>query len=180
MDCRSGQCLVAGIGHYVGVPADRTRDGTTRREALKFVAHFIGEIHIHQPLHAGYREDKGGNTRQVEFDGRVGNWHRVWDSGLLAQRRLAAQACVRMLDSWSETVAIGRVGPARAACAQWAEESCRITAQAGFYPSAHTISQACVDARLPVAEQRLRVAGYRLASVLNVVLAADTAAGRHR
>ena len=36
--------------------------------------------------------------------------------------------------------------------AQWAEESCRITAEPGFYPSGHRISQAYVDAELPLAE----------------------------
>jgi hypothetical protein len=55
--------------------------------------------------------------------------------------------------------------------AQWAEESCRITAEAGFYPAGHKIGQAYVKAELPVAERRLRQAGRRLADVLNLALA---------
>jgi hypothetical protein len=54
--------------------------------------------------------------------------------------------------------------------AQWAEESCRITAEASFYPPGHAISPAYVRVELPVAEQRLREAGRRLAEVLNLTL----------
>jgi hypothetical protein len=55
--------------------------------------------------------------------------------------------------------------------AQWAEESCRITAERGFYPAGHEIAPAYVRAELPVAELRLRQAGRRLAAVLNLALA---------
>lgn len=170
-DCRRGQCVIAGIEHYVGVLADRSRDDAVRREALKFVVHFIGDVH--QPLHAGYRDDKGGNTWQVEFDGRGSNLHRVWDSGLLKQRKLAAVPYARMLDSQATPRARGRVGATDTAYVQWAEESCRITAEPGFYPLAHKISRAYVDGEVPVAEQRLRAAGYRLASVLNEALSVN-------
>lgn len=176
-DCREGQCVIAGIAHYVGVLADRTRDDASRREALKFVVHFIGDIH--QPLHAGYREDRGGNAWHVQFGGRGSNLHRVWDSGLLAQRKLGPAAYARVLDLWGMRAARRSGGATGTAYAEWAEESCRITTQAGFYPRRHTISQAYVDAELPVAEQRLRAAGDRLALVLNEALAPDTAPDRY-
>lgn len=54
----------------------------TRNEALKFILHFIGDIH--QPLHA---EDlsRGGNDIPVAFDGHRTlrtNLHSVWDSAI--------------------------------------------------------------------------------------------------
>jgi hypothetical protein len=54
----------------------------TRNEALKFILHFIGDIH--QPLHA---EDlsRGGNDIPVAFDGhrtQRTNLHSVWDSAI--------------------------------------------------------------------------------------------------
>jgi hypothetical protein len=60
--------------------------------------------------------------------------------------------------------------------AQWAEESCRITAESGFYPAGHKVSAAYVSTWLPVADRRLREAGRRLAQVLNVTLAPAAAA----
>jgi hypothetical protein len=55
--------------------------------------------------------------------------------------------------------------------AQWAEESCRIDRDDGVYPASRRIDAAYVDRELPVAEQRLRQAGARLAALLNRDLA---------
>lgn len=48
---------------------------------LKLLVHFIGDLH--QPMHLGLAEDKGGNNFQVQWFGRGSNMHRVWDSGLI-------------------------------------------------------------------------------------------------
>jgi hypothetical protein len=167
-DCRNGVCVVAGLQHYVAVLGDRSQSDAARLEALKFVVHFAGDIH--QPLHAGSRDDKGGNTYQVQFEGKGTNLHRVWDSGLLKTRGLDAQAYAQTLDARGPVSMPLPIAPLDNPYAQWAEESCRITAEAGFYPADHKISHAYVDAELPVAELRLREGGRRLAEVLNLTL----------
>ncbi|CAF4239300.1 unnamed protein product, partial [Rotaria magnacalcarata] len=40
--------------------ADAQQDDIQRQEALKFIIHFIGDAH--QPLHAGFQGDRGGNS----------------------------------------------------------------------------------------------------------------------
>ena len=60
------------------------------QEALKFVVHFVGDIH--QPFHA-IGEARGGNgihlsffgTTNCPFQGRSApcNLHAVWDDGLI-------------------------------------------------------------------------------------------------
>ena len=55
--------------------------------------------------------------------------------------------------------------------ARWAEESCRIDRDDGVYPPSRRIDAAYVDRELPIAEQRLRQAGARLAALLNRDLA---------
>lgn len=52
-----------------------------KRFFLKLLVHFIGDLH--QPMHLGLAEDKGGNDFQVQWFGRGSNMHRVWDSGLV-------------------------------------------------------------------------------------------------
>ncbi|WP_158883269.1 S1/P1 nuclease [Rhodanobacter sp. L36] len=168
-ECRDGHCVVGGLQHYVQVLGDRSQSDDARREALKFVVHFVGDVH--QPLHAGSRDDKGGNTYQVQFDGKGSNLHRVWDSGLLYSRKLDWKAYAQMLDTTSPAELPAPIEPADNPYAQWAEESCRITTQPGFYPSGHVIDAQYVQVELPVAEQRLREAGRRLAEVLNLALA---------
>ena len=168
-DCRDGRCVVAALQYYVGVLGDRTQSDGARREALKFVVHFVGDVH--QPLHAGYRDDKGGNTYQVQFDGKGSNLHKVWDSSMLYSRGLDWQAYAQQLDSAVPVDVPPPIAPLDNPYAQWAEESCRMTAQSGFYPDGHVIDPAYLKAELPQAESRLRQAGRRLANVLNLALA---------
>jgi hypothetical protein len=162
-DCRGGRCVVEGLAHYVAVLGDRNQGEDARREALMFVVHLVGDMH--QPLHAGYRPDKGGNTYQVQFRGEGGNLHRVWDSGMLRTRRLDWQDYAQRLDARGR-VALTPVTDAPFAA--WAEESCRLTRD--IYPDGHTVGAAYVEAELPLAEQRLRQAGQRLAELLNRTL----------
>jgi len=53
------------------------------QDALKFLIHFIGDMH--QPLHLTGR-NRGGNGDKVAFDGRSTNLHSVWDSLLISER----------------------------------------------------------------------------------------------
>ncbi|MGN6280635.1 S1/P1 nuclease [Frateuria sp.] len=162
-DCRQGRCVVAGLEHYVAVLGDRNQSDAARREALKFVVHFVGDVH--QPLHAGYRPDKGGNTYQVQFQGKGSNLHRVWDSGMLRTRGLDWQHYAQRLDA-RPMVALP---PDRATpFVAWAEESCRLTRD--LYPDGHTVGASYLEAELPLAEKRLRQAGRRLAQLLNRTL----------
>ncbi|KAF8605653.1 phospholipase C/P1 nuclease [Ceratobasidium sp. AG-I] len=54
-----------------------------RDYALRFLVHFMGDIHM--PLHLTGR-DRGGNEDRVRFDGRITNLHSLWDGLLIAQR----------------------------------------------------------------------------------------------
>ncbi|KAF5337655.1 hypothetical protein D9758_012999 [Tetrapyrgos nigripes] len=51
-------------------------------EALRFLVHFIGDLHM--PLHLTGR-DRGGNSVKVLFDGRQTNLHSLWDGLLIAK-----------------------------------------------------------------------------------------------
>ncbi len=164
-DCPDGRCVVGALDYYVKVLGNRHNSDAQRRQALKFVVHFVGDVH--QPLHAGYRDDKGGNDYQVQFQGKPGNLHRVWDSGMLSSRHLAEPAYAAELQARGAVGLPTPISPLDNRYAQWAEESCAATAQAGFYPDGHTVGQAYIDAELPLAERRLRLAGRRLAQVLN-------------
>ncbi|KAK7041407.1 hypothetical protein VNI00_009273 [Paramarasmius palmivorus] len=58
------------------------QDITTANEALKFLVHFLGDLHM--PLHLTGR-DRGGNSVKVKFDNRVTNLHSLWDGLLIAK-----------------------------------------------------------------------------------------------
>ncbi|CAG8483280.1 7334_t:CDS:2 [Gigaspora rosea] len=55
----------------------------SRSEALKFLVHFLGDLH--QPLHITSK-DKGGNGIPVTFEGHNTNLHSVWDTSIIYKR----------------------------------------------------------------------------------------------
>jgi hypothetical protein len=80
-ECPNGDCVIAKTEHFLAVLKDPNAGRDAKAEALKFVIHFIGDLH--QPLHDEDDGDKGGNTRHVIFEGHPDNLHWVWDTGLL-------------------------------------------------------------------------------------------------
>jgi hypothetical protein len=168
VDCADGKCVIGGIEKYVAILGDRHKSNAERAEALKFVVHFVGDVH--QPLHAGNRDDKGGNEYQVQFDGKGTNLHSVWDSKLLYTSNLKWDAYADRLAAEGPVKLPKPMAPLDNPYAQWAEESCQVVAQPGFYPDSHKIDDAYVAKNLPVAELRLREAGKRLADLLNKTL----------
>jgi hypothetical protein len=185
VDCPDGQCVVGAIQAQLAILADRAQPLPARRDALKFVVHFVGDVH--QPLHAGHRPDKGGNAYQVSLathlepeayarrhyaDGVMGtNLHSVWDYYVLGEAGLGLDEYAAKLDRqpWSPR---GEVG----APADWAAESCRLSDAPGFYPTkdgndVHKLDGRYLDAQRALAERRVREAGHRLAAVLNQALA---------
>lgn len=164
--CADGDCAVEAIRRQAAILADASQPRAARVQALKFVVHFVGDVH--QPMHGGYARDKGGNDIQVRVpdgtaEGKGGNLHSLWDSGLLRTAGLDEPAYLARLRALP--LAIGLEGDA----AQWAEASCRIAVQA--YPARPKIEDAYVSRWLPVAEAQLRRGGTHLALVLNGALA---------
>ncbi len=73
-------CVIEAIAWYVSVEvtrrtAQREGNGAAVRRSL------VGDIH--QPLHAGFAEDRGGNSVEVRFNGRKENLHSLWDTALV-------------------------------------------------------------------------------------------------
>ena len=67
-DCKLRNCIIEAIAWYVQVLKSADAPRNEKRVALRFIAHLVG--YIHQPLHAGFAEDRGGNSVDVHFNGR--------------------------------------------------------------------------------------------------------------
>ena len=185
-DCAGGECVIGAIDAQRRILGDRNQPRDARRDALKFLVHFVGDIH--QPMHANNHPDKGGNDYQISLrtdvqpeeyarkyfvDGVMGtNLHSIWDFYILAtagggKQRPDLHRYADRLDAlpWPpRTTAIS-------APQAWAGESCRLVASRNLYPAGHKMDHTYLDAMRPLAEQRVRQAAYRLAMVLNETLA---------
>lgn len=167
-DCPNGDCIVEAINTQAAILADRTRPDAERLQALKFVVHFTGDAH--QPMHAGYAHDRGGNSFQVNYKGRGSNLHSLWDGTLLESRRINETAYYERLRASPSAAAHATDAFSAIAPAQWTEASCRIAMQPGVYPASARIDDAYIERHRPIAERQLQRAGARLAQLLNATL----------
>jgi S1/P1 Nuclease len=53
----------------------------TKQLYLRLLIHIIGDIH--QPMHVGREEDRGGNSIKVKWFSEESNLHQVWDDRLI-------------------------------------------------------------------------------------------------
>jgi hypothetical protein len=61
-----------------------------------FLVHFVGDMH--QPLHVGRPDDRGGNSITIKFDNKSTNLHALWDSGLIKQKGVDYETYARELE----------------------------------------------------------------------------------
>lgn len=123
-DCPDGKCVVAAIEKQTEILASNAPD-EKRLLALKYVVHLVADVH--QPLHAGYMDDRGGNNYQLQAFMRGSNLHAVWDTGLIKSLNLDNTVIVKNL--LVRPLPNPRP-PFTAAMA--AQDSCRIVGKTGF------------------------------------------------
>jgi hypothetical protein len=165
------RCAPWAIVHYARILGDTKANTNARSDALKFVLHFVGDLH--QPLHAGRPGDRGGNTVFVDFFGDTGNperrnhLHSVWDAQMLrranmtwpnASNDLYRQIVPDEARSW-ETLNV----------AEWANESFRLDEEFvyGKLASNGRIRNTYYKPALGIIEAQIMKAGVRLAHLIN-------------
>ena len=177
-NCSGGSCVTGQIERSLRLLADESLPGHIRLEALAFLVHFIGDVHM--PLHSGDKDDRGGNDREADY-GIVPslNLHWIWD-GPLAERAItsARPALVRRYDA-VEKAQLGGGDPA-----EWGRESWSISRDF-VYPQAFDTDAVCdtdlpdetaltqddIVRAIPVSQQRVTQAGIRIAEALELAMA---------
>lgn len=176
--------------HWVTIPAGQTYDETTKNpngdiiqalekiigelksgalsetdevERIKILIHLIGDIH--QPLHVGSRDDRGGNDVKVSWFGRDSNLHRVWDSEMIDDTRLSYTELAESLNN-----------PTKADIEEWQHDSIRDWARESQSYERHVydIGNRKLGYRYSylyfhIVRHRLNQAGVRLAGILNAI-----------
>lgn len=88
--------VVWAINHFSAVLKDKKATKEQKAEAIKFLVHFVGDIH--QPLHVGHAHDRGGNSVKVEWFHSESNLHEVWDEKLLDMQKLSYTEMVEFIN----------------------------------------------------------------------------------
>ena len=171
-DCPGGDCVVAKIDQYRAVLANKSAPAADRLEALKWVVHFVGDVH--QPLHDEDNNDKGGNEVIVQGFAKPYNLHWIWDTTMIEAQNPDAVSLAAALDAAITPSAVAewdRGGPA-----DWANQA-HLLAQPAYAllgnpapGSTVTVTGGYVDAEQRVIDLQLERAGIRLADLLNQAL----------
>ena len=73
--------LVSGIDYCINIIKNESSTDEDKVFYLKLLVHLIGDLH--QPMHIGLAEDRGGNDFKVSWFGNETNLHSVWDSKMI-------------------------------------------------------------------------------------------------
>ncbi len=126
---------------------------------LLILFHLVGDLH--QPLHVGYPEDKGGNKIQVNFYGKGTNLHSIWDTEIIENQNLSLQDILRMNTYSSERLSEIR----EINVFKWTGES-RAHLKNAYAFKGNRLDVDYIHQNTPIVKTQLLNAGLRLAAVL--------------
>lgn len=176
-DCKpssAGDCVIAEIERATATLKDTTATPIDRQEALKFLVHFVGDLH--QPLHT-VLEGRGENDLKVTYfidpyrnKTEKTDLHKVWDSGLIHSVYWNWGTYVDDLETkWlpGRDVKALQAGTPVA----WAEAT-HLAAQQVTQPvhMNDVLGEDYLKMAKPVMDEQLALAGLRLAAIINEAL----------
>jgi hypothetical protein len=188
--CPDGICSIETLLAQRALLADHRAPLPQRAVALAWVAHLVGDIH--QPLHAGQREDRGGNltcvvwmgepSQRLHSDGKItcsgANLHAVWDSKLLEAATgfvhpddapvLAQQwrPFLRRVQAAEPPLTARTAAEWRAVVERWHNEAQALITREHIYPSDGVLGPAYLQRYYPTVRLQVLRAAARLAAML--------------
>lgn len=163
-------CVVDRIELFGKVLADEKASRAARAEALKWIVHFVGDLH--QPLHA-VEEARGGNDIKLPVFGssKCGdydcNLHWTWDTLLLEHAGYSEEEYVQRLQKLIEKESLAQQAAGRPE--DWANES-HLEARQIMNAKPAAVDEQYYQANIDLVNKKLALAGLRLATVLNNTL----------
>lgn len=163
---KEGDAMTA-LQAFTATLRDPKASRADRALALRFIVHIVGDLH--QPLHNGKGDDRGGNEVAVTWFGERTNLHSVWDSKLIDGNGLSYTEYVARLErrmTADQTIAWWDADPL-----VWNRES--IALRDRIYPAenARDLGYLYQWQWRPAAEERMAQAGIRLAAYLDKAFA---------
>lgn len=156
-DCKKDKCIVEAIKTFSRVA--KTGSRKEQRLALRMIIHLIGDIH--QPLHAGLKEDRGGNWYEVKYEDSTVSLHKLWDHQLVERIGEDWQSITETL--LQNSIEVPVYNPKT-----WAEESHQIAVGVVYQAKENRkVRDEYLEKAEAISKQQLGRAAWRLAWWLN-------------
>jgi len=155
--------LVTGINYCTKVIKDENSSDDEKAFYLKLLIHLIGDLH--QPMHIGLAEDKGGNDFKLQWFYKDTNLHRVWDKDMINSFDMSYNELAENADilSKKQVKAIQK-----GSVIDWVNETHQLTKKvyASVQPNENLRYRYSYD-HFKTVRSQLQKGGIRLAKVLN-------------
>lgn len=132
--------------------------------ALKFMVHDMGDLH--QPLHVGLAEDRGGNTVRLKWFKNEMNLHAIWDEAIVDFEQLSYTEYSTYLNHFDK---VEKTDYSKGTFLDWAKESQDLRSVVYDTGGSENAGYEYHHKVKPTMELRLRQAGLRLATLLNSI-----------
>jgi hypothetical protein len=129
-DCADGMCVSEAITKYAQELGRPGLDAERRWQAFAWLCHLVGDLH--QPLHAGYRDDRGGNYVDVDYKGKPYKLHQFWDRVVIRERLGSGDRWSRPYPDPEWTHAPGNWNPQEVIA--WTDQSHALVSHSAYPP----------------------------------------------
>ena len=130
---------------------------------LKMLVHFIGDLH--QPLHVGIGDDRGGNQFQVQWYDEGTNLHTVWDTKMIESYNMSYAELASNADRLSKRE---RQAIESGTVLDWVADSRTVCEDVyANTKSGEKLGYTYMYDYVPIVRSQLQKGGIRLAVVLN-------------
>jgi hypothetical protein len=155
-------CVTEAIKHYAAGLTRPDASGEQRWRSFAWLCHLVADLH--QPMHAGFEDDRGGNNIEVLFKDEPMNLHHFWDTALINEQAGNWQYLVGQLSEFPPVQAGSDWSPAMVN--DWTNESHKLAMESA-YPATQTINNGFAQQSWELIQQQLRLAASRLALIIN-------------
>lgn len=169
-DCPDGICATEAIKKYAQQLAADTASKTERWQAFAWLCHVTADLH--QPMHAGFEKDRGGNSVEVVFNDKTVNLHEYWDFEVINANTNAGglQALLEVLGD----PGVGQASSDWSPCMvnDWTNKSHELAFTKGYppaLPSCNVIDDAFEQQSWDIVQTQIPLAASRLALIINTV-----------
>jgi len=158
----SQYCATEAIKYYAAELVNPQASKMQRRQSFAWLCHLVGDLH--QPMHAGFADDRGGNDVEVVFGDRQMNLHHFWDSALINQQAGSWQYLVGQLGEFPPVQAGSDWTPSMVD--DWTNRSHRLASESA-YPVTGNIDVTFAQQNWELIQEQIQLAASHLALIIN-------------
>lgn len=168
--CPENGCIIDAFYKQLAILQNNKKSLQERQQALWFVGHFVGDIH--QPMHAGYPHDLGGNRHRLEFShGAKTNMHKIWDGQIIEHMELSIGPKA-FQNKVQEKISIFLTQKHSSQIEVWAQESRDLAMHETVGYRGNTlevVTDEYMEGHFETVQERLALGAVRLSQILNNV-----------